>query len=383
MAKWQFMRKRQSLWLTGIIVLGLLGRMVITFGTGLERITNDTKYYFRQADAIIAGKYINFFPNGYPFIIALVKSTIAGLYVNDALLLINIGMSTCAIYFTYHIAKLTFKDEGIALLAAFIVAIFPNQLNYVRWLLSEVPSLFFLIGSYYFLFRGKDWLSGLFLGFAIIVRSNLLLVMVFLVLLYLIINKRVPIGLIIGACIPILATAFYCRAKTGEFSIAGNNIVNIVTAVTAYGNNVDFHFKMEEKYPDITTSGKAVAMYMDHMRQDPVYFIKQRLANAWTLWSFYAPAAAQRGVVSRIILGLGNLFLVGFGLFGWWSNRRNFFTNLLILPFLGVTIIHVLLFAQPRYTFPVEPFMIILASWTIFWIFRRVKSIRKANGGPL
>ncbi|MES1159167.1 MAG: hypothetical protein ABUM51_00275, partial [Bacteroidota bacterium] len=47
------------------------------------------------------------------------------------------------------------NSASVGLVAAFILAIFPPQLNYVRWIMSEMPTIFFLLGAYYFYYKSN------------------------------------------------------------------------------------------------------------------------------------------------------------------------------------------------------------------------------------
>ena len=80
-------QKQKALWT--IIALGALLRIYIVFFTALPHIHKDTYEYYKQADTILSGGYTNFFPNGYPFIIALAKLLSASNY-NLLLLWLNI-----------------------------------------------------------------------------------------------------------------------------------------------------------------------------------------------------------------------------------------------------------------------------------------------------
>jgi len=139
--------------------------------------------------------------------------------------------------------------------------------------------------------------------------------------------------------------------------------INILYAVTASGGRVDYY--MGDKHPEINTTGKALQMYWDHMLDQPGEYIRQRLANLWELWGCPSAADGGRGMGSRIIMLTGNLFMVILGFVGWWKNRKIFNVS---VPFLVVTPLHTLLIAIPRYTYPVEPFMLILSAWALmFW----------------
>jgi len=354
-----------------ILILGLFLRIAIVFFVPLPHMHRDSYEYYRHADILLMGHYLNYFPNGYPFIVAIAEWLS---HEHSALLLLwlNIGMSTITVYFTYDIGKRVFGNASIGLVAAFIMAIFPPLLNYVRWIMSEIPTIFFLLGAYYFYYRKQNWWSGLFFGLATVIRTNIASVFVLLVILELLWLRKLNYKLLITAFLPIVMVGTYCYFQTGKFSIQGNARINILYSVTASGNHIDF--RIGEKYPEIDTEDKAVKMYMDHMKKDPLQYIRQRFANLWELWGFYASdAGGFRQPVTRVLLGLSNFFLVVFGLFGWWKMRRQFNAFILIFPFVVLTAVHTILVAIPRYAYPAHPFMILLGSWTILYLYHYKK----------
>ena len=351
---------REKKLLAATLTIGFLLRVWVCFFTHLPHLHRDTQEYYKQAETLLAGGYTNFFPNGYPLIIALAKA-IAGAATDTLLVWINIVFSTLTVWFTWDIARRVFPNPLVAPVAAALVAVFPSQINYVRWLTSEVPTVFFLLGAYFFYYR-KQWVrSGIFFAMAIFVRTNITPIPFVILLIRILRDKKIPWRLAAGTLLPLLLVASYCFLKTGEFSIAGNNQINILYAVVAKGDSVDFTFN--RKHPEINTSGKAMKMYVGHMVHQPLEFIGQKWANYWELWGFYPSSAGDtRGTGSRLLLGAGNFFMIVFGLIGWWQHRRLLAANLLLLPFLVITAIHVLLFVLTRYTYPVEPFMILLAA---------------------
>ena len=350
--------------LAAILLAGLLLRVWICFFSGLPNMHVDSYEYYNQADTLRAGGYTNYFPNGYPLIIALMKS-IAPNQSQIGLLWLNIILSTGTIYFAFDIAKRIFDGIGPGLLAAFIIALFPSQINCVRWLTTEVCSAFFLLGAYFFYYRRQSWLSGLFFGVAAVIRTNIAPVFVLLAVAEFIYMKRIDFRVLAGAFLPLLLIASYCAVKTGSFSVSGNTRINILYAVTASGGKVDYY--LGDKHPEINTTGRALRMYWEHVKNSPGEYVQQRLANLWELWGCPSAADGGRGIGARILLLTGNLFMVIAGLIAWWKNRRVFWISILILPFLIVTPLHTLLIAIPRYTYPVEPFMILLATWTLMF----------------
>lgn len=362
-------------WLTAILIAGFLIRVVICFFSPLPNMHHDSWEYFKQAAALLTGGYTNYFPNGYPLIVAISR-IIAGTYYQPFLLWVNIGFSTLTIWFVYDITKRVFKSPAAALLAAAILAIIPSQVNFVRWLTTEVPTAFFLLGAYFYYYRKQNFRSGLFFAMAVFIRTNVAPVPLLLIAICMFKEKRIPWRLGIGTALPLLAVCTYCYWKTGEFTIAGNNQINIVYSLTAKGGYVDFHYN--QKHPELDTGPKALRAYLDHMRDQPGEFVTQRCANYWELWGFYpSSAGGTRSTTGRLAIGAGNFFMIVFGLAGWWLYRRSLAANLLMLPFATVTLIHTVLFAMTRYTYPVEPFMVILAAGAI------IKIKEKRTGGKI
>jgi hypothetical protein len=349
--------------LGGILLCGLLVRVWLCFFTHLPHLYKDSYEYVQQADTLLAGGYTNYFPNGYPAMLAVLK-LIGGEHMIGLLLCLNILLSVLAVWFVYDIAVRTLERRSIALIAAVLVAFFPTQLNYVRWVSTEVPTEFFMLGAFFFYYRKKNWLTGLFFGLATIVRTDEAPVFIGLIILEIFWQRKFNLRLLAGAFLPILLVGSYCWVKTGNFSIAGHGKVNIIYSVTASGGYVDWY--LQDKHPEIKTTGQAVQMYLDHMKAEPAGFMRQKAANLWELWGFYPSSSdGNRNWVSRLGIGLGNAFMLFFGFYAWWKNRKIFAVFVLMLPFAVATPLHTLLLALPRYTYPVEPFMLVLAAWTI------------------
>jgi hypothetical protein len=364
-----FSGKNQQRMLAAILMAGVLLRVVITFFLPFLHMHRDSYEYYRQAEIMLMGRYLNYFPNGYPFIVLIAKTVTAD-HSQTLLLWLNIVMSTLNIWFVYDIGKRIFHSSAVALLAAFLIAIFPPLLNYVRWIMSETPTIFFLLGAYFFYYRRQFWLSGLFFGLATVVRTNIAPVFLLLVLVELLFLKKINYRLLLAAFLPIILVGSYCYLKTGKFSIQGNARINIMYSVTASGNHIDWF--IGEKHPEIDTEDKATKMYLDHMKKEPGQFIRQRLANAWELWGFFASDAdGFRSPAVRILLGGCNFFLIVFGLFGWWKNRKDFMISILVLPFVVVTAVCVILVTIPRYGYPAHPFLILLGAWTVVWLLKK------------
>lgn len=352
--------KRQKLFLYAILLSAVLLRVTICFILSPQHIQRDTIDYFEQADILLDGGYKNYFPNGYPFIIALCKRFAGEQYVN-MLLWLNIILSTIMVYYVYSITFLLSGVRSMALTAAVLLALFPTQLNYVRWILSEVPSTFFLVGFFFYYFKKKFWLSGLFLGITTLIRTEFILVLPIILLYELIFLRTFRTWFVIMFLLPVCITGLYSFQKTGQFSLSGHGKVNILYSITASGGYVDWMYHV--KHPEVTTSRQALQMYVDSMKANPLDYIKRRSANLWELWGFFPSSSdGNRTFPARLFIGGTNLFLLVFGFFGWWKKRKNYYAFTLLIPFLIVTIVHTFLLALPRYTYAAEPFLLIFTA---------------------
>lgn len=353
---------KRALW--AIMALALAARIYLCFFTHLPHTEVDSYGYLSQADTLLQGGYTDYFPNGYPIIIALIKLVTGAQYLIPALLWLNILMSLATLWFVFDIAHRLSNKYTYGVLAAAILAFFPTQINYVRWVYSEMPAGFFLVGAFFFYYR-KQWIAaGLFFGIATMIRNNIQPIFLILFVIHIIHGKRIPWALIIATAIPLIALGSYCKIKTGKFSTAGNSRINILFAASADGTDVDF--TMGDKHPEAQTTGQAMKVYLDSAKDHPVRFIKQRADNLWVYWGFYSTEAnGGRGLGARLLLGLGNLYLIVFGLWGWWRQRKYYPVSIMIIPFVILTVLHSMLVALPRYTYPVEPFLILLSVWAV------------------
>lgn len=359
--------ERKSLILILVIATSL--RLYLCFFSGLPHIHRDSVDYFNQADEILNGGYINYFPNGYPFLIAGVKALFQK-NTEFVLLLLGLLFSVGNVYLSYRISKQVFQLAAPALMAAFVVAVFPSQINYTRWLTTEVPTAFLLLLGYYLLFHQRYFLSGLFLGLATAVRTDEAPVFVLLIFVAWFWKRKFSWVFLVSFLAPLVLIGTYCYLKTGQFSIAGHSQINIMYSITSSGSNIDWYY--QDKHPEVNSTGKAVKMYWEYIVDNPGQFFRDKLVNLWELWGFFPSSDhGNRSLFARAVMGIGNFFMIFFGLAGWWINRKNYFAFLLIIPFLVVTPLHTLLVALPRYTYPVEPFMLILASWSAWRICKR------------
>jgi hypothetical protein len=344
-------------WFLPIIAVALVLRIVVCFVVGLPSSSSDTPFYINEAAGLRLGLWSPMFPVGYPILIAAAMS-IARDHLAGALLVLNVLMSTATVVFVGLSAeKLTSTRAGIV--AAGITAIWPQQLNFVRLVLSEVPSTFFLTASAAFTCRSFDVFGGLALSGAILTRTIYGPVAPFAVALLTRDARRRAVRFGIGVAVPIAIAAVISYSRMGGVSLGDNFARNVIVAHRSTGSQIDYRG---------TTLDTAAAshLYVSGAIADPVVFVKQRMLALWELWGPWPGGDEPRGQgvparsrLVRALIGIRFPLLV-LALWSLPTLGRSLTVLYLWLPIVTVTIVHTVLFATPRFTVPVEPLLIVL-----------------------
>lgn len=329
-----------------IILLAFVIRVYFVFFSGLTWYNTDSWDYLRQADAILSGHPISYFPNGYPLLIAAVKLLFPDPYT--ALAWLNVILSTLIVWLACEIAE---KINANVLLAGLLVALWPNQLNYCRQLLSEVPATFILLAGIALFLNRRYFMAGLLLSIAAMFRSNLVLI--------------IPAYLIVGWYFKLSLRSFFFGSALGLVFYQSLIILRVILpssvfgpdlliAITGYSHHLQFSI---ESFTDYERT-HPLQTYFSFALSHPWRFILQRLDSFWELWGFWP--IGRRGWIAKTIIGFRFPLLIT-GSLGAYLNLP-WYDWILGLPVLIITITHTVFFANPRYSFVVEPLLVVLAS---------------------
>jgi hypothetical protein len=119
-------------------------------------------------------------------------------------------------------------------------------------------------------------------------------------------------------------------------------------------------------YPDrafyLAPHAEILKAYLSGLIQDPLHFLHQRLAAVWALWGAWTPTTAVgRSLVASLLIGL-RFPLVIAGLWGCVRLRRGPFRFAVLGAVVGLTLLHMALYATSRYSYPLEPALMIAAA---------------------
>lgn len=362
---------RQKLAIISLLLLAAVVRIVFLITHPAKWWNNDSHYYFEQAEKLLAGTWVNFFPNGYPALIALLSLVLGGNrdWVVASLLALNVALACGSVWLVFLIARRIVGGLSSAFVAALLCALWPNQVNYSAQLMTEVSSTFLLLLGAYLLLCGKAISGGAVLGAMIFVRSSLAPLAVLLPLLWFWggNNRRlilsVGVAIVLGLILPFGASRIFFEV-TGK----GHTGINFLIAAQTEGGALRVPPGVE--LGTVSTS-EGVREYLSVLREEPLRFLRQRALAFWELWGpwpsrevWVSPVTGNvysRSVLESALIGLRfPLFLAG--VFAMVFYRGRWDVWFCATPVIYITLLHVVFYGLPRYTFPAEPFLFLLAA---------------------
>ncbi|MDZ7719251.1 MAG: hypothetical protein U5K72_10590 [Balneolaceae bacterium] len=309
------------------------------------------------------------FPNGFPLLLAGLKTLLPDLWIPTSAILTNIFASTAVVGLCMGISKRITKNSLAVIFVGLIVAFYPNQLNYVRQILTEPVTTFFLVLHAYLLFNNKYFSSAIFLVIAALFRSTLLpLIPIMLIILFITErtwNPKSPAFKFFGGTASI--GLIYLLLVLFDVVKPSNNLgANLLISISSYGGNVDYTlsgFTSEEMKEPIKT-------YLSFAIDHPVEYLKQRLLSLNELWGWPSMGEPPRGIARKLLIAIRIPFLIG-SVTALYLNFKKTEIWMLFSPILVITVIHVLFFSTTRFTHVVEPFAVVLTMISLNSIYNR------------
>ena len=339
-----------------ILLAALLLRLFVVFVAGFDWVTPDTAVYFRMADRILAGDPEGHFPNGYPLLVAAAKLLFPSARVEAVLLALNAILSTAMVALAHGIARSLGSGERGALGAAVILAFLPNQLVYVHYLLSDVSAAFLLACGMLALCRRHFVTGAACLAAAALFRSTLTPALLGVFALVALRSDARPgfARLVAGAAGVGAAYAILLLAGVVEPSrnLGSNLLLAVSDTSSGFGWSKEMFSEADRAAPMQT--------YLRFAAEHPIEFVHQRASSLWELWGPY-PLDVPRPAWENLLLGLRFPLLL-LGALAAVSGRRRFEFQLLAIPVVTITLVHVAFFSTPRFAFVVMPLVVAAAA---------------------
>ena len=342
------------------ILVALSARLFVVFFEATSWWATDTYLYSEQAKQILSGHWPNAAPNGYPLLIAALMMVFGDGWDLSAVLL-NVVFSVAVVGIVFLLSLERSGSKRIAFFAALIAALWPAQLVWVRVLYTEVPSTFFLCCALYLCWRRHDFIGGIFLAAAFLIRPTLLPIVVVIGFILLLANEKKRI--ISTIVVPLLLVFGLQTIKSTP--VEGNNGSFLAKNIMLSNFSIRGDSRDDFKYNGETVQ-EAIGLYFGELIDNPLDFAALRFGHFWELWGAWPDRVngrkdgTPRSLVRNAILGLQfPLFILGV----WGFLRKPDYLGLFLVgPALVITVIHTALFALPRYNYPTVPFMIVLAA---------------------
>jgi len=358
--------KRDILALSGITLIGLLIRVVFVFFMGSDPLVYDSKMYLMVADGMVNEAPISSFPNGYPLVIALFRSFLPTAQTIQALLVLNVLLSTACIPLTYIFCKLCRLQNWVPSVAAALVAVYPHQLRYAQLVMTETIAttvlLLAMCGTLLIWVRKTErvavlipvcLLTGFLFHVTGAIRPSLLLIGVLIPVAFALISRSVKLPLLMVCGFMIGAGLLYGIEKSPLARPPHAFGNNLLISINSDSNGTEFVAFPEDQQK------KAVKTYIEFAAKNPSRFLRQRAISLWELWgpkSLAGYRQEQETAVVKGIVVLRTLFLLVF-LVGVVLFRKQSEVHFAAIPVAVVTIVHMLTFSNHRFLVPIEPFL--------------------------
>ncbi len=332
-----------------------------------------------------------------------------------ALRILQAILSTATCYFAYGLARRLTDHDGTGLLAAFALAISPAFIVESAQIMTETVGIFLLTGGVWLYVESVGahrraplherrntallLAAAILLGLAALTRAVLLAFPFGLAIHLLLVcgwraGLRKAILLLVVYALVVGTWTVYSVARWNRFVIAGEGLpAFLYYGATGWNGYAEADQRLAQESP----TGDYTAAAESAITADPLGWIKRRvgeLAGAYLQphgTTFFSGESLRKLVVgvlhgdqSLAAVVQGDNFapklalylfhyaaLIG-GLIGIWLYRRRW---RVALPMIGLiaylTLVHLALYALPRYLFPTEVFWWVFAAATLWRIFQR------------
>ena len=293
----------------------------------------------------------------------------------------DILISTLSIWLIFLLSIYLFNDKGAALLSATVASIYPHFIFYSVSGLTEVFFTFLLLLSVLFFYKKRFFLAIIISILALLVKPtfdflNPILIMIFVGYVH---NrgwkKVIKYLFIYMVSYVVLMSPWWMHQyqKYGEFVrlnlvdgvvlYSGNNSLN-KTGGGIVGQDVDMSVFDSEKNP-IIKNNRMKELAIKFIIDNPDHFITLaglKFLRFWRLWP-HTQYYQQWYVITASLLSYGLTLFLAIGFI--WRSGRKYFQKLLPIfaMFSYLTLVHMITIGSIRYRFPLEPFLIIFASY--------------------
>ena len=300
--------------------------------------------------------------------------------------LFNIVVSTATVLVIYQLSMAVFENELISRVASLVWAVYPHAIFYSVTGLTETLYVFILLLAFLFFYRKQFVVASFFIVLSILHRPTLDLVAPIVVFVFSYYAhslskkeslKNVLVYFIVYVC---LMTPWWIHqyAKYDQFVrlnlgdgivlYVGNNELNKSGGGVNSDKGIDFDVSWLDSIEDPIEKNNALkARAFDYIANNKVQTLELsivKFARFWRLWPYNSnyerPLYIAMSLLSYgVVLSLFFLYIVR-------SLKKQYKRVSPILVLIGyLTLVHMITIASIRYRFPLEPFLVLFASFSV------------------
>ena len=355
----------------------------------------DTATYERVGQEVFSGNIIQtpIHMPGYGiwmFILNYITQNNYGVIFGDIII------SCLTVYVIYLLSIELFKSEIIAKIGAIIFAIYPFSIFYSFNAVSETLFIFFLYTSILMFYRRKFLYAYFLIILSIYVKPTsdifapfLILIFCFLIYRYSAV-KTLRQLFIFYFLYSLLLSPWWVHnwnkydnfvrlnLSMGYHLYSGNNPLN-KSGGGIGGVDVNHGWTrddMRERPLEFDKKFKKDAF--NFIKENPKKFIKLSIIKFKRFWQIYPYAEEYKGIFYKILSIFSYGLVLIFSILFLTSSLKKFLIKIspLITIILLTTAIHCLTIASIRYRFPIEPILIVFASYYLYNQFKKFKLLK-------
>ena len=359
-----------------------------------SKVLPDTYTYLKIGEEIFSGKIIQtpLHMPGYGiwmFLFNFITQNNYGVIIGDIII------SCLTVYVIYLLSYEIFKKKEISIISALIFALYPFSIFYSISALSETLFVFLLLLSILMFYRNDFFYGSLLIILSIYIKPTPDIFAPFLILIFSLVIKKYSFKKsIFHLCIYytlyilLLSPWWFHNWKKydgfvrinlsgGYHLYSGNNIKN-KTGGGIGGIDVDHNWSDEDiKYRGIEFHNKFKKEAYNFIKENPKEFVNLTMIKFLRFWRIYPYTNEYKGTIYKLISTLSyGIILILSILFIFNSKKFLRIISPLLTIIFFTTAIHCITIASIRYRYPIEPILIIFASYTIYKYLKKTKIVR-------
>ena len=384
--------------LIGLFSVAFLVRLAFVLKLNAQPISGDSYDWMMVASDILSGKGFGdtWRPPGYSVYLAAIMFVFGKSLLTFKFMNVVLGSITCVLI--YQVGKKVFSWQ-VGRIASVLVCFYPYLIAYTGDILSETFMTFMLALSLLLILICNEnpsakniILTGIVLGLTTLTKSTVLPFFGLACLWLMWRTKNIKAGLILGVLTLLTVSPWTIRnyfyyGKFIPISTAGRSFYLACCDGAMFlesAGEVDRPQTAEMSSPAIPEEYGEI-LKLPRMEQEEIftrkakewlknnedkqlYLLKARFLHFWRLYPMMAykwqKLAAKLTAGIYIPLGIIGIF---------WSYKYFRKTSLLLMLFAVYTLVHIMFVVVMRYRIPIDPYMIIFASFTIHRVYMLLK----------